>query len=105
MLNREDPDVIDYLTAENNFADQWFAPWSSTIDSLFEEIKTRVKEDDVSVPVRHNGWWYVSQTQQGLSYVKHMRGTTSSTATEMVVLDENVEAQGHSYFSLSALEV
>ena len=89
LQNRDDPETIKYLEAENTFANAWFANGQPTVDELFEEIKSRVVETDMSVPVRHGDWWYVSRTQEGLAYPVHCRGKSRETATQSVLLDEN----------------
>ncbi|MCU1387803.1 MAG: Protease [Ilumatobacteraceae bacterium] len=105
LRDRDDPDTIAYLEAENAYADDWFAPRSAFVETIFEEIKSRVQETDLAAPVRKDGWWYTSRTEQGLSYGIHCRGRTADTASEQTLLDENVEADGHDYFSLGAFDV
>lgn len=105
LLEQEDPEVLSYLGQENDFADAWFARHSLNVEAIFEEIKTRIKEDDETFPVLHNGWWYSSRTHTGQAYAIHARGKSLEAASSELLLDENLEAVGHSYFSLSALEV
>ena len=94
-----------YLKAENEHSDEWFAARAATVESIFQEIKSRVKEDDSSHPVLHRGWWYSSRTETGRSYAIHSRGRSVSTPDEELMLDENVEADGHDYFALGAFDV
>jgi oligopeptidase B len=105
LRDRDDPDTIDYLEAENRFADQFFSGHAPFIDTVFNEIKSRVLETDLEAPVRKDSWWYTSRTEQGLAYPIHCRGTSRETAAEVVLLDENIEADGHDYFSLGAFGV
>ena len=105
LRDRDDPKTIAYLEEENAFADQWFTPHEPLVDAVFEEIRSRVQETDLAAPVRKDDWWYTSRTEQGLSYGIHCRGRTLASATDFVLLDENVEADGHEYFSLSAFEI
>lgn len=105
MLQKDDPETIPSLTAENSFADAWFAQHANITESIFNEIKSRVKEDDSSYPVLHRGWWYTSRTETGKSYAIHSRGTTAATATDHILLDENAEAADSDYFSLSAFDI
>ena len=109
MRDRNDPDTIAYLEAENRHTDAWFEPHRPLIDQLFAEIKSRIQEDDESVPVLKDGWWYVSKTREGLDYSIHLRSRTKGTGGELVdpteMLNENVEADGHDYFALGALEI
>jgi oligopeptidase B len=105
LLQKDDPETIPYLTSENAFADEWFSQHVGLTDSIFNEIKSRVKEDDSSYPVLHRGWWYTSRTETGKSYAIHSRGTAAETATDHVLLDENIEAANSDYFSLSAFDI
>ena len=102
---RDDPDTVAYLEAENAYADAWFAPRAALVETVFEEIKARVQETDLAAPVRKDGWWYTSRTEQGLSYGIHCRGRSRETAAEQILLDENSQAEGHEYFSLGVFEV
>ena len=105
LRDRDDPDTIALLEAENAFADAWFDDHRGLVDTLFEEIRSRVQETDLSVPARKDDWWYVTRTEEGAAYPIHCRGRSAETATEQVLLDENAEAAGHDYFSVSAFDV
>ncbi|MFM7685510.1 MAG: S9 family peptidase [Actinomycetota bacterium] len=105
LRDRDDPRTIAYLEAENAHADAWFARHRPLTDAIFREIKARVQETDESAPVRKDDWWYVTRTEEGRSYPIHCRGRTAATATEQVLLDENVEAEGHEFFAVSAFDV
>lgn len=105
LLQKDDRGTLDYLTAENAFADDFFASQSDTVETIFQEIKSRVQEDDSSYPVLHRGWWYTSRTETGKSYAIHSRGRTPETAGEVVLLDENIDAASADYFSLSAFDI
>lgn len=105
LRDRNDPETIDYLTAENAYADAWFATGEPSIDTIFQEIKSRVVETDTSVPVFHNGWWYISRTIEGLAYPIHCRGRSRDTADQTILLDENVEAGEHEYFAVGVFDL
>ena len=105
LRDRNDPDTVPYLAAENAYSDGWFAQHTALIDTIFGEIKARVQETDLSAPVRKNDWWYVTRTEEGASYAIHCRGSSAQQATEHVLLDENAEAAGHEYFSVNAFDV
>ncbi len=105
LRERDDPDTVGYLEAENRYAEGWFAPRAHLTEELFEEIKWRVQETDEAVPVRRDDWWYTTRTVEGLSYPIHCRGRERATATEHVLLDENVEASGQDFFSLGVFDV
>ncbi len=103
LRDREDPDTVAYLTAENTYSQAWFDDHAALVEELFEEIKSRIQETDESVPVQHGPWWYVTRTVAGQSYPVFCRGRTIDTATD-VILDCNVEADGHDYFDVHAVD-
>jgi len=105
LLQRDDPDTIAYLEAENAFTAEWMVPHQELADAIFGEIKSRVQETDVSVPVRKGDWWYVSRTEEGANYPIHCRGDARHTSTDHVLYDENAAADGHDYFALGAFDV
>lgn len=107
MVDTEDPELIEYLEAENQFGDAWFNGHADTIDAIFGDIKSRIQETDQSTPVMNGGWWYVGSTVEGDSYGRHHRGPSSETATQHVLLDENVEADrvgADDYFDVGAFD-
>lgn len=105
LRDRDDPDTVAYLAAENDYAQQWLAPHEALVQTVFEEIKSRVQETDTAVPVRKGEWWYTARTVEGLDYAIHCRGASRDTAESQVLIDENIEAAGHDYFSLGLLEM
>lgn len=104
LRNRDDPDTVAYLEAENAHAATFFAAHDHLVETIFAEIRSRVQETDTSVPVRHGPWWYVSRTVEGLAYPVFCRGRTIDDAVDDLVLDCNVEAEAHEYFDVHALE-
>src|SRR3974390_217483 len=68
MADRDDPEVITYLKAENDYADAVTSPTLELQEKLFQEIKGRVQETDAGPPSRDEGWWYYSRTVEGLQY-------------------------------------
>ncbi len=105
MRTLDDPELLAYLAAENTYADGWFTGHDTTMRTIFDEIRSRVQETDMSVPVFSGGWWYVTSTVEGSSYPIHHRGPTAAAANADVLLDENVEATGHEYFDLGAFDL
>lgn len=105
LANKTDPETIAYLTAENSFSHSWFVSQEKYIANVFEQIKSRVQEDDATYPVMHRGWWYTSQTETGKAYARHARGRSVQDAASHVLLDENIEAEGHEYFALNAFDI
>ena len=105
MRDVDDPELIDYLRAENAAAERFFAPHADTIEAVFGEIRSRVQETDMSTPVEFGPWWYVTSTTEGMSYPVHHRGPSAELATDTILLDENVEADGHDFFDLGAFDL
>ncbi|MFM8266941.1 MAG: S9 family peptidase [Ilumatobacteraceae bacterium] len=105
LADRDDPETMAYLRAENAYADEWFAGRAELVESLVADIRRRTRETDLSVPVRSGAWWYVSRTVEGLAYPIHCRGRSIETATEFVLLDENLEAAEVDYFALQNFDV
>jgi oligopeptidase B len=102
---RQDPDVIAYLEAENAYVDAYEKPYAGLIDRLYEEIVGRIKQDDSSVPVFENGYWYYVRFEEGKEYPIYARRRESMEAPEQVLLDVNAMAEGHSFFQVGAFEV
>ncbi|MDX1393790.1 MAG: S9 family peptidase [Gemmatimonadota bacterium] len=105
LNDRDDPDVIAYLEAENDYTDAMMAHTADLRRELFDEIKGRIEQTDLSVPVFENGYFYYSRTEDGKDYSIHARKRGSLDAPEEILIDENVRAEGESYYGLSASEV
>lgn len=118
LMDRENPEVLAHLRAENEYLAQQLAHLKPLEDELYEEIKARIEETDISVPVRRGVWWYFDRTREGLDYAISCRVPASpddftppdidpnSTLTgEQTVLDENLEAVGHDFLSVGILSV
>ena len=105
LRERENPDVIAYLEAENAYTDAVLAGLEPFREKLFEEIKSRIKETDESPPVKKDAYWYYSRTVEGLQYAIHCRKHGSLESSEDVLVDENVLAEGHDFFALGNFDV
>lgn len=97
--------VVDYLKAENAYLDTVMGGTVVFQDSLFAEMKNRIKEKDESVPVYRNGYFYYSRTEEGKEYYKYCRKKGSLEATEEILLDVDKMAEGHSYYSVGGMSV
>ena len=102
---RDDPDVLAHLEAENSYTKAALAHTDDLQARLFEEIRSRIKETDLDVPFRKDGWWYYSRTEEGLQYPINCRRQGSLDAVEQVILDENVVAGEHEFFALGAFDI
>ncbi len=119
LRDADDPEVIAYLDAQNALTDALTADLAPLAAEIFGEIKARTKETDMSVPVRRGGYWSFVRTAEGQEYSRRCRvpiaapddwtPPTVSADTplpgEQVLLDGNIEAQGHDFYSLGALAV
>ncbi|HEY8592621.1 MAG TPA: S9 family peptidase [Sphingomicrobium sp.] len=99
-----DEDVLAYLTAENAYFDQWKGQHQPLLDTLFEEMKGRIKEDDSSVPLKDGDFLYWWAFKPGAQYRSWYRKKLDGS-DEQVIFDEPAEAEGREYFRLGALEV
>jgi oligopeptidase B len=118
MREKESPEVIAHLEAENVWTKAQTAHLEGLQESIFTEIKTRIKETDMSVPNRRGNYWYFSRTKAGLDYGINVRvpisGPDDWTPPEVgedalpgeeVVFDSNVEADGQEFFSLGSFSL
>ncbi len=105
LNDRENPEVIDYLNRENDYLKENMAGTEDFQKSLFIEMKSRIKEDDASVPYKYNGYWYITKYEKGKDYPIYTRKKETLDANEELLFDCNVMAEGHSYFRLVGLNV
>jgi oligopeptidase B len=105
LRDRDDPDTIAYLEAENAHTTAWFEEHGELVETVFGEIRSRVQETDTSAPVPVDEWFYVARTEEGQSYPIHCRGRSADTASDELLLDQNVEAAAHEFFDLHAFEM
>lgn len=105
LNERENPEVIAYLNQENAYYEQQTAHTKAFQESLFEEMKARIKEDDESVPYFYNGYYYITRFEKGQDYPIYSRKKGSLTAQEEILFDCNVLAKGHSYFQLGGISI
>ena len=117
LRDKEDPEVIAHLEGENAYAEAMTSHLEPLRVRIFDEIRSRTQETDLSVPAAYRGWWYYSRTFEGKQYAAQCRvrvvvgrgrpqlepGVTPEG--EQVLLDGNVESEGHEFFSLGAFEV
>ncbi len=114
MREKESPEVIAHLEAENAWTEAQTAELAPLREAIFTEIRTRIKETDMSVPSRRGGYWYFTRTQAGLDYGIHVRVPVADEADwtppevgedplpgEEVVFDSNAAARGTDFFSLA----
>ncbi len=105
MRDREHPRLIQYLEAENDYARRAMAHTEALQETLYEEIVSRIKQTDLSVPYRKGDWYYYSRTVEGQNYPILARKHGSLDADEQVMLDLNQLAQGREYVGLGGSDV
>jgi oligopeptidase B len=105
MKDREHPEVINYLNAENQYCDSKMAHTKKFQDDLFEEMKARIKEDDSSVPYKYNSYWYITKFEKGKDYPIYTRKKDSLDNPEELLFDCNEMAEGESYFKLAGISI
>ena len=105
LREKSNPDVVGYLEAENSYTASVMKDTEALQEKLYKEIVARIKETDLSVPVRRKGYYYYTRTQQGKQYSIWCRTKGSVDGPEEVLIDGNVLAEGKKYFSAGALAV
>ncbi|MEU0872758.1 S9 family peptidase [Nocardia brasiliensis] len=123
LRDKENPEVIAYLEAENAYTEAQTAHLAGLRDSIFDEIKSRTQETDLSVPTRMGDYWYYSRSFEGKQYGVHCRCPIAADADgidawtppqleagtevpgEQILLDSNVLAEGHDFFALGAYSI
>ena len=105
LNDRENPDVIDYLNKENEYYSTQTADTKGFQTELFNEMKSRIKEDDESVPYLYNGYYYITRFEKGQDYPIYSRKKASLDAPEEIMFDGNEMAKDHKYFQLSGISI
>ncbi len=98
LKDKNNPKVIEYLVAENGYCDTVMTHTKGLQETLFNEFKGRIKEDDQSVPSLDNGYYYYSRTIKDKQYAVYCRKQRDTTATEEIIFDVNQMAEGHDAF-------
>lgn len=105
LNDKENEEVIDYLERENDYYNKMTAHTNDFQKDLFEEMKSRIKEDDASVPYFYNGYYYITRYETGKDYPIYSRRKASLEADEEILFNVNDMAEGHSYYNLRGLNV
>lgn len=105
LRERDNPEVIRYLNDENAFAAKAMAHTQEFEKKLFEEIKGRIKQTDLSVPYKRDDYFYYTRVEAGKEYPIYCRKLAALDAPEQVMLDGNVLAVGHEFFSIGVSAV
>ncbi|MBZ5605008.1 MAG: S9 family peptidase [Acidobacteriia bacterium] len=98
LRDRNDPDTLKYLEAENRYTEAVMKPTDALQSKLYAEMLGRIKQTDLSVPLKRDEYFYYSRTEEGKQYAILCRRKAVENAPEEILLDENAMAEGHKYF-------
>jgi oligopeptidase B len=112
LRDRDDPRTLAYLKAENAYADAWLAPHAELKETLYQEMLSRIQQDDDSVPMRKGDWWYSTQTRRGEQYPHYLRRRAvgpdrryDPSGVDETLLDLNELARGQPFLRLGLTAV
>lgn len=105
LNQREDQKVLDYLKAENTYLDTMMSGTKDLREKLYQEMKSRIKEKDESLPYKDNGYWYYARFEEGKQYPVYCRKKETLDAPEEIMLDQNKMAEGFKYYSIGGTAV
>ncbi len=105
LNKRENPKVIDYLKAENDYFEQMTVHTDKFQEDLFQEMKSRIKQDDESVPYKKNGYFYITRFHKGDQYPIYARKKETLKNTEEILFNVNEMAKGYEYYQLKGLSI
>ena len=105
-LNQKNNDeVIDYLERENAYYEKMTHKTKKLKDDLYEELRSRIKEDDSSVPYFYNGYYYITRYETGKDYPIYSRKKGSLDASDELLFDVNQMAEGYSFYNLRGINI
>ena len=108
LREKENPEVTEYLKAENAYAEDLTADLAPLRDELYTEMLSHIKQTDESAPYREGDWWYYVRTEEGKQYSIFCRKRGSHVAPEgpeEIILDGNQLAEGHAFFAIGANDI
>jgi oligopeptidase B len=105
LNERDNPKVIAYLEAENAYTEAVMKPTEALQEKLYNEFVGRIKQTDLSVPYRSQGYYYFTRYEEGSEYPVYCRKQGSLDAEEEVLLNVPKMAEGHDFFNVGGLAV
>ena len=105
LNERENPEVIAYLEAENQYEEACLKHTEPLQEQLFKEITGRIKQDDNSVPIKIRDYYHYTRYEEGKEYPIYCRKKHSLDAAEEIILDGNVLAEGHAFFDIGEVSL
>ena len=103
LKDRENPEVLEYLAAENSYREHEMAPLKGLTEELFAEMTGRLDPNESSLPIEMDGYWYQSRYYEGKEYPIHVRFQGAEDGPEELLLDVNVLAEGRSYCQVASM--
>jgi oligopeptidase B len=100
----KNPEIINHLKAENAYTEAHMGPHKAFVDALYNEMLGRIKQTDLSVPVKLGNYWYFNRTEEGKQYPTYFRSKTRDGKDAELLLDQNEMAKGYEFFSIGAFE-
>lgn len=105
LRDRDSDTVLTYLRDENEYYNAMTGHTADFQEELFQEMKSRIKEDDSSVPYKRNGYWYVTRFETGREYPVYTRHRGEMSAAEEIMFDANQMAEGYDFFDLRGISI
>ena len=105
MNKRDDKKVIDYLNSENSYRDEYMKSYKGLEEEIFQEIKSRIKEDDSSVPYLDNGYYYYTRYEKDKQYPIYCRKKENLSNKEEILIDVNFMSKGYEYYRVGDIEI
>jgi oligopeptidase B len=105
LHDKQNPEVIAYLNAENSYTDSVLAGTEAFQEKLYQEMLGRIQQTDLSVPYRLRGYLYFSRTEEGKQYSIHFRKRDAENSSDDLLLDLNALSEGHSFLGLGSFDV
>lgn len=105
LREKSNPEVIEYLEAENRYTEAVMQHTADFQEQLYQELLARIKETDLSVPEKMGGYYYYTRTEEGKQYPIYCRKKGSLEAEEEILLDQNALADGHEYLEIGVYKI
>ena len=105
LREKQNPEVLKYLEAENAYTDEVMKPTKELQEALYKEMLGHIKQTDLSVPSRIGDYFYYSRTEEGKQYPYMCRKKGSLDGKEEMLLDLNKLAEGNSFLGLGGYNV
>src|SRR5215472_4697651 len=105
LREKSNPEVAQYLEAENSYTDAFMKPTEALQKKLYDEMVSHIKETDVNVPWRYGAYFYYSRWEAGKQYPIHARKKSNLEAPEQITLDINELARGEKFMALGGYHV